>query len=101
MFRTEKNIWSFFTWSVIKSYFRAMWNGFRFGMPDGAFGQLPAHFLMQEDGSLHTAHYGQDMADHISWWRIRAFTGFNDKRSQTGIPAPKSSQDTDTRKKAG
>lgn len=40
---------------------------------DGSFNQIPAHFLINEDGTIHTAYYGHTIADHMPWPMLKPF----------------------------
>ena len=70
-------------WSFIKAWFKG------FGPGGGGFSearkldpQLPAHFLILEDGRIHTIHQGATFSDHISWWRVQKF--FRERRTIMG-----------------
>ena len=54
---------------------RAHLNGFFQKAVDGDITQLPAQFLIGEDGVIHTAFYGKNLADVIPWWRVNRFLG--------------------------
>ena len=35
---------------------------------------MPANFLVDENGVIHTAYYGRDEGDHLSFERVKAFS---------------------------
>lgn len=49
----------------ISAFREARKKGFRFGKIDGAATQLPAEFLIGEDGVIELAYYGADIGDHL------------------------------------
>jgi thioredoxin-dependent peroxiredoxin len=53
--------------SVVGKLFQAIFSGERQGSIDGELGQVPAHFLIAEDGILEYIYYGKTIADHIPW----------------------------------
>ena len=40
---------------------------------EGGRNQIPADFLILPDGTIHTAHYGQHISDHISMGLVERF----------------------------
>jgi thioredoxin-dependent peroxiredoxin len=45
----------------------------RFRMPDGPFFRIPADFLVAPGGTVHTAFYGRNMADHVPFETVCAW----------------------------
>ncbi len=58
---------------MIFKFVKALLSGFRQGRVEGELSQVPAHFLIHEDGKIHTAYYGKNIADQISWESVFAF----------------------------
>ncbi len=54
-------------------FVKAVTAGFSQPLPDGDFFQVPGHFLINQDGTLFDAYYGNHFDDHISWQRIKEF----------------------------
>jgi peroxiredoxin len=71
----KKGILSLLKPRVIHALFQASGEGFKQGKIDGELGQIPAEFLIREDGVIHTAFYGTHVADHIPWWQVERFMG--------------------------
>lgn len=40
---------------------------------EGSVARIPADFLIDADGVIHTAFYGEDISDHISFDEVEAF----------------------------
>lgn len=40
----------------------------------GRLTTMPANFLVDETGMIHTAHYGKDEGDHLPFERVKAFS---------------------------
>ena len=59
--------------STFKTFFNAKKQNYRQGSIDGDIGQLPAHFLIDEQGKVVEAFYGRNLTDHISVDRLRTF----------------------------
>jgi len=52
---------------------RAMLRGYFPTTIKGKLHTLPADFLIDEQGRIHTAHYGRDLGDHLAFNKIKAF----------------------------
>jgi thioredoxin-dependent peroxiredoxin len=57
----------------VKDVASAMSKGFLPGKMEGEVNQVPADFLIDENGRLHTAFYGADIGDHLALELIEAF----------------------------
>jgi thioredoxin-dependent peroxiredoxin len=51
----------------------ALTKGFKQGKITGKIGQLPAHFLIAEDGLIDRVYYGRHVADHIPWEEVEDY----------------------------
>ncbi|MES3036830.1 MAG: redoxin domain-containing protein [Bdellovibrionota bacterium] len=47
--------------------------GYRPGFADGSLTTVPAHFLVNPGGVIHTAHYGRHISDNIKWRAMEDF----------------------------
>ena len=54
---------------------KALLNGIFPGKMEGDLAMVPADFLIDEDGSIHTAYYGKNIGDHIPIEQIKSFIG--------------------------
>jgi peroxiredoxin Q/BCP len=52
---------------------RAMFRGYFPTTIKGKVHTLPADFLVDEQGRIHTAHYGRDLGDHLPFEEVKAF----------------------------
>ena len=52
---------------------KAIWNGFLPGKMEGDKAIVPADFLINPDGTIHTAYYGKNIGDHLLMNNIRSF----------------------------
>ena len=59
--------------SVAVGFLRAIFSGFKQGKVEGDLGQIPAHFLIAEDGMIEDVHYGKNIDDHIAWKKVDDF----------------------------
>lgn len=57
----------------VKDVAAAMAKGFLPGKTEGEVNQVPADFLIDENGLIHTAFYGADIGDHLPVAQIEAF----------------------------
>jgi len=62
---------------------QALKSGWSLALPDGDMTSLPAHFLLDEDGKVHTAHYGRDIGDHLPIDDVIAFAAQSPPSSTT------------------
>ena len=51
----------------------ALGRGFMPGKMEGDKNMVPADFLIDENGVIHTAYYGKDISDHLDLQTIQAF----------------------------
>ncbi len=60
--------WSKFVKGLIqpKKLFATLQNGFLPGKIENDMNMIPADFLIDEQGMIHTAYYGKDASDHLS-----------------------------------
>lgn len=58
-----------------KLIFQSMKGGFNPTTADGEMNQIPADFLLNPDLTLHTAHYGEHIGDHVAFTEIERFLG--------------------------
>lgn len=74
-FKTRQDSLAGFTprtaWTLLKATLR----NFRQDSIDGKFGQLPSHFLIDENGIIAEAFYGESFTDHIDLDVVRRFIG--------------------------
>ncbi len=49
---------------------KALWNGFLPGKMEGDKAIIPADFLINPDGTIHTVYYGKNIGDHLPTQRI-------------------------------
>jgi peroxiredoxin Q/BCP len=59
--------------SVGATFLKAIFSGYKQGNIDGKLGQMPAHFLIAEDGTVEQAYYGRNIADHIPFEVVEKF----------------------------
>lgn len=74
-FRTRRNVWSLVKPQVLSTFFKAFGRRFFQGAIEGAAGQLPAHFLVNEQSVIVRAFYGDSAVDHIELDEVRRFAG--------------------------
>lgn len=72
-FRIESRLGAMLSWQVIRRAFKAFASGFRPGRVDGPFGRVPADFLIDADGQIAIAHYGENIDDHLAIAAIEAW----------------------------
>lgn len=53
--------------------FRAILKGYIPYKIQGDPNLMPAEFLINPDGTIHTAHYGKDAGDHLSFEKLNSF----------------------------
>jgi thioredoxin-dependent peroxiredoxin len=80
LYRLESRLSAALDPRVALLWCQAIVSGFRQSWPDGDIGQIPAHFLIDEDGFLAKVFYGKTIGDHIPWEEVEAFSG-----SRTGL----------------
>ena len=86
LYRTDDNLRSPLHPSVIGAGIKALLRGFPPMKKEGPAGQLPAHFLIREDGSIDTVHYGVHLGHHIPWAKVQNFLGISKSSSQIQSP---------------
>lgn len=65
-YRVTPSLFGYVRGALRFSAFReAFRKGFHLGRVDGAITQLPAEFLINEDGVIVRAYYGKDIGDHL------------------------------------
>ena len=70
-FRTQRNSFKLFSTKIPITQFKAWRRNFKQTAIAGSLGQLPAHFIIDENGMIELAHYGTNMTDHVSVETIR------------------------------
>jgi peroxiredoxin Q/BCP len=81
---TESKLLGLLHPKIIVDLIKARAEGFKQGSVDGELGQLPAHFLIGEDGKIEQAHYGKHIDDHISWEEVNQFLESRSTNSASG-----------------
>ena len=74
-FKTRQSSLAGFTPATVWTLAKAAMRNFRQDSIDGKFGQLPSHFLIDEDGTIVRAFYGESFVDHIDIEVVRGFIG--------------------------
>ncbi|NDE13379.1 hypothetical protein EBZ80_00405 [bacterium] len=74
-FKTRRRNLAAFTPKTVKALKKAARKKFRQRAIKGRFGQLPSHFLIDEDGIIVEAFYGKSFVDHIDLDVVRGFIG--------------------------
>jgi peroxiredoxin len=72
-YRSSTSLLAVFHARVLWGGMKAVWSGFRQGLITGNIGRIPAHVLINEDGSVFRAYYGHTVADQIPWSVIDEF----------------------------
>ncbi|MEZ5510617.1 MAG: peroxiredoxin-like family protein [Gammaproteobacteria bacterium] len=74
LYGTEAS-WLAFAKSAVraKDMLSALTKGFMPGKMEGEISQVPADFLIDENGIIRTAYYGADIGDHLPTEQIEAF----------------------------
>jgi signal peptidase II len=73
-YRTHVNPWAaIFHPKVWMPFLKSKNRVFRVGAVEGELGQLPAHFLIDQQGVIVHAYYGKHAADHLELSRVDAF----------------------------
>lgn len=72
-FRTGSSVAALFNPRILSGLLRARFLDFRQGSIDGALGQLPAHFLIDQIGRFRQIYYGRHQTDHIAASVVEAF----------------------------
>jgi thioredoxin-dependent peroxiredoxin len=75
LYSLESRLSAAFDPRVALMWCQAIVSGFVQSWPDGDIGQIPAHFLIDEEGFLAKAFYGKTIGDHIPWEEVEAFAG--------------------------
>jgi hypothetical protein len=73
LYNLESSLWAVLSLKVVLKFIRALLSGFTQKSVQGELGQVPAHFLIREDGLIHSVYYGTDIADQIPWWQVERF----------------------------
>jgi signal peptidase II len=73
-YKTKRSIWSLFSPKTYIRLLNAQREGFAQGSIDGNIGQIPAHFLINENGNVAKAYYGKSITDNIPWDEIQKFS---------------------------
>lgn len=73
LFGAESSMAGIFKPQVGVSFLKAIFSGQKQGKITGDIAQLPAHFLIAEDGVIERIYYGKSIADHISWKTVELF----------------------------
>ena len=81
LYGVERSPLGLFHPSVLFKLGKAIAHGFPQKSVTGSIDRLPAHFLIDEDGLLHTTHYGSNIADQIPWWKVKRFLAMKKENS--------------------
>ena len=74
MYRVEKSIEGLIRGMLqINRFAKALRKGFYPGRVENGIDSLPADFLIDSNFTIKKAHYGKDIADHLSFEEIEAF----------------------------
>ncbi len=73
LYETEESLKAVLKPSVVVTFIKAILNGNPQGKIDGKIGQVPAHFLIAEDGIIQYFYYGKSIGDHISFTSVERF----------------------------
>ncbi len=73
LFETDVSLKAVFRPSVVGNLFKAILSGNSQGPIDGELGQVPASFLIAEDGIIEKIYYGKTIADHIPFSEVESF----------------------------
>ncbi|MEK6579616.1 MAG: redoxin domain-containing protein, partial [Bdellovibrionota bacterium] len=73
LYRTRRNILGVLRLSVLFKLIQAFTRGFKQRKIEGQFGQLPSHFLIDENGIIQKVHHGKTAVDHIAWSSVGLF----------------------------
>ncbi|MFM8312824.1 MAG: redoxin domain-containing protein [Deltaproteobacteria bacterium] len=73
LFETDVSLKAVFRPSVVGTFFKAILSGNSQGPIDGELGQVPASFLIAEDGIIEKIYYGKTIADHIPFSEVESF----------------------------
>jgi peroxiredoxin len=73
LYGTEVKMSGLFRPTVAFNFFKAIVSGFGQGRIDGSLGQLPASFLIAEDGLIEQIYYGKTIVDHIPFAAVERF----------------------------
>ena len=68
----------------IPSWVKALTKGIKQGPLTGEVGQVPGHFLIDEQGVIRRAHYGRHIDDHIDWSEVQSFLAERPGARKTG-----------------
>lgn len=66
-------------WGLVKGalkfwmFVKAALRGFLIKRKDNEFSRIPADFLINEDGTIHTTYYGNDIGDHLDIEIVKDF----------------------------
>jgi signal peptidase II len=72
-FGAQKSFAAVWHFRVFKSLFEGLKKGFGDPKLDGDYDQIPAHILINPDGTVFYAHYGKSISDHIPWSKVEEF----------------------------
>lgn len=95
LYSVPKKIVGVFKAQVLYKWLQATAEGFLQGPIDGPIARIPAHFLIQEDLTIHTAFYGQHIADHIPWDTVENFV------SLPAVSVPETEEEKRSKLRAG
>ncbi|NBY20169.1 hypothetical protein EBQ74_07980, partial [bacterium] len=73
LYQTDVSLKAVYRPSVALQFLKALANGFLQGSIDGQLGQVPASFLIAEDGIIENIYYGKTIADHIPFSEVDRF----------------------------
>lgn len=73
LYQTDVKLTSVFRPTVALTFIKAVLSGFPQGTVDGQLGQVPASFLIAENGSIEQMYFGRNIADHIPFSKVEEF----------------------------
>jgi peroxiredoxin Q/BCP len=73
LYGTETSLGGVFNPGAVGGLFKALIGGNRQGRITGNLAQIPAHFLIAEDGVIEDIYYGTNIADHIPFEDVDRF----------------------------
>ena len=73
LYELETSLAGFMSLKNVGRLKEAMAAGFKPGKPDGSIRRVPGDFLIDEEGIIQDAYYGEVIADHIPFERVEAF----------------------------
>lgn len=73
LYELETSLGGFMSLKNVGRLKEAMAAGFKPGKPEGSIQRIPGDFLIDAEGVIQDAYYGEVIADHIPFERVEAF----------------------------